>query len=154
MGRLYNIRQRCRNLRSRLKHYNGNPQNVALGVAIGVFIGSTPFFPFHTIIAVVLAVLLKGSRIAAATGVWVSNPLTLPFFYFSTYKTGAFFLGITTPVNFSVQSFSELVRLGMGITWAMILGGVVIGFFLSLAAYFATLRFVAAYKSRRIADVS
>jgi len=152
MSRFFNIRQHFRNLLNRLKGFNGNPKSIALGVAIGVFIGASPLFPFHTAIAVVLSIFLGGSRVAAAAGVWVSNPVTMPFFYFTTYKLGAFFLGTATPVRFSDQSFSELLSMGMGITQAMILGGVVIGFILSLAAYFVTLKIVASFRKRRAAD--
>lgn len=151
MTRFFNIRHRYRRLVAGLKNFNGNPRDIALGMAIGVFISATPFFPFHTSIAIVLAFLLKGSRIAAAAGVWVSNPVTLPFFYITTYKTGAFFLGITSPVDLSGQSFSELLNLGVDISRAMILGGIIIGFILSLAAYFATLRIIEIFKNRRIA---
>jgi uncharacterized protein (DUF2062 family) len=132
----------------RLINYEGNPRKIALGVAIGVFIGVTPLFPFHTAIALIFAMLLKGSRIAAAAGVWVSNPVTLPFFYIITYKTGAFFLGKAPNADISQRSFSELVHAGLGITHAMILGSIMIGFILSVVAYLATLQLISAFRKR------
>ena len=39
-------------------------------LAIGVFIGITPTIPLHTILAVSLALLVRGSKLAAALGVW------------------------------------------------------------------------------------
>ena len=137
---------------TRLKNIKGEPSYIALGLAIGVFIGSTPFFPFHTSIALVLAILLKGSRITAAAGVWVSNPVTLPFFYVSTYKIGAFMLGVTSPIDVSGQSFSELLGKGFEITRAMILGGLVVGIPLSIAGYYITLRIITAFRNHRITD--
>lgn len=140
------------NLIARLKNIKGEPRYIALGLAIGVFISATPFFPFHTSIALVLAILLKGSRIAAAAGVWVSNPITLPFFYISTYKIGAFFLGVTEPINVSSQSFSDLLGMGLEITQAMVLGGLVLGIPLSVAGYYISLRIITAFRNHRIAD--
>jgi uncharacterized protein (DUF2062 family) len=136
---------------ARLKNYEGNPRKIALGVAIGVFIGVTPLFPFHTVIALLLAMLLKGSKIGAAAGVWVSNPVTLPFFYIITYKTGALFLEGTPDVNISQQSFSDFVHAGLDITHAMIMGSIVIGIVLSIAAYLATLQLISALRKRRAA---
>lgn len=147
------IRNRCRHLIGRLKSYEGDPRKIALGIAIGVFVGVTPLFPFHTAIALVLATLLKGSRIAAAAGVWVSNPVTLPFFYIATYKTGAFFLGGNATANVCRSSFSELVVAGIDITHAMILGSIVIGFILSTATYFLTLQLFAVLRNRRAIDI-
>jgi len=57
----------------------GDPHNVSLGVAIGVFVSVTPSIPFHAFMAVSLAYLFRGNKLAASLGVWVSNPLTIPF---------------------------------------------------------------------------
>lgn len=146
------IKQHCYGLAARFRDIQTDPHYLALGVAIGVFVAATPFFPFHTVIALLLAILLKGSRIAAAAGVWISNPITLPFFYIGTYKTGAFFLGVTSPVDFSRWSFSEILGMGLNITQAMILGGLIIGIILSIIGYFVTLRVIAAFRDRRVAD--
>ena len=146
------VYRRYRGLIAGLKHTKGDPHYLALGMAIGAFVGTTPFFPFHTPIALVLAILLKGSRIAAAIGVWVSNPITLPFFYIGSYKIGAFFLGITAAIDFSWRSFPELLETGFDITRAMILGSFIIGIFLSIIVYFITLQVVPAFRDRRITD--
>ncbi len=152
MGRIRRIKHSLGGMITRLKNINGNPRDISLGMALGVFVGTTPFFPFHTSIALVLAIFLGGSRIAAAAGVWISNPITLPFFYVTTYKIGAFFLGTTKPVSFSTQSFSELIHMGLDLTQAMILGGIILGSVLSVVAYFLTFRIVVALKNRRATE--
>ncbi|MEJ2430554.1 MAG: DUF2062 domain-containing protein, partial [Deltaproteobacteria bacterium] len=53
-----------------LKELRGKPHEISLGMAIGVFIAVTPTIPFHTVLAVSLAALLRGSKLAAALGVW------------------------------------------------------------------------------------
>ena len=65
---------------ARIKELNGDPHYVALGMAIGVFVGVTPTIPFHTALALGLSFIFRGSKAAAAIGVWFSNPITIPFF--------------------------------------------------------------------------
>jgi len=112
-----------------------------LGMAIGVFIAITPTIPFHTVLAVSLAALLRGSKLAAALGVWVSNPLTIPFFYYGSYRLGRFVLGypqLPLPADYSVIS---LMKLGKHVTVAMLHGGVLLGILPGLLAYFLTYKF-------------
>lgn len=146
------IKYGYRNLVAKLKNSDGNPHKIALGIAIGVFVGVTPSFPFHTAIALGLAMLLKGSRIAAAAGVWVSNPVTMPLFYIASYKIGAYFLGNASQIDISKQSFSELVNTGFDITHATILGSILIGSVLSVIAYLLALQLITVLRNRRIAD--
>ena len=52
----------------------GNPRQIGLGFALGLFLGTTPFIGLHSIVAVVLAALFKWNKIAALSGAWISNP--------------------------------------------------------------------------------
>lgn len=76
----YNLREFV----ERVKTLQGDPHYIAVGIAIGVFIGITPTMPFHTVIAIALAFIFRGSKAAAALGVWFCNPVTAPFFYLGT----------------------------------------------------------------------
>ena len=71
-----------------LRELRGKPHELSLGIAIGVFVGITPTIPLHTVLAIALAVALRGSKLAAALGVWVANPLTIPIFYYGSYQLG------------------------------------------------------------------
>jgi uncharacterized protein (DUF2062 family) len=124
-----------------LKELRGKPHRISLGMAIGVFIAITPTIPFHTVLAVFLAALLRGSKLAAALGVWVSNPLTIPFFYYWSYRLGRFVLGypqLILPADYSVIS---LMKMGKHVTVAMLHGGVLLGILPGLLAYFLTYKF-------------
>ena len=70
----------------RIKRLNGDPHYVATGMAIGVFVGITPTIPLHTVLALALAFLFRVSKVAAALGVWCSNHVTIPFFYYWSYS--------------------------------------------------------------------
>lgn len=124
-----------------LKELRGRPRELSLGVAIGVFVGITPTIPLHTVLAVALAAALRGSKLAAALGVWVANPLTIPIFYYGSYRLGSFALGmpeLVLPMQYSVFS---LAKLSGHVTVAMLHGGVLLGILPAVLAYFLTYRF-------------
>jgi uncharacterized protein (DUF2062 family) len=131
-----------------LKKLQGDPHYIAMGMAIGVFVGFTPTLPFHTVIAIVLAFILRGSKPAAIISVWVGNPVTMPFFYFGSYKVGIFILGKSSPFDIKYESITELLDLGLDATLAMITGGVIIGILPAIATYFITRKVVITIRSR------
>ena len=123
----------------RFKHLHGDPHCVSMGMAIGVFIGTTPTFPFHSALAVLLALFLRGSLPAALLGVWFGNPLTMPFFYIGSFKLGMLLLGRELPpIVFDQLSFAVLAKLGLDVTCALMAGGVLIGLPFAVAAYCIT----------------
>ncbi|MCK4619057.1 MAG: DUF2062 domain-containing protein [Deltaproteobacteria bacterium] len=135
-----NLREKIQHFITRFKQLNGDPHYVALGMAIGVFISVTPTIPFHTVIALALAFILRGSKAAAAIGVWFSNPITIPLFYKGSYDLGVSILGNSAPFSTEYESILELLKLGADVTIAMITGGVVLGILPGIAAYFITRR--------------
>lgn len=135
-----NLREKIRQFIARFKQLNGDPHYVALGMAIGVFISVTPTIPFHTVIALSLAFILRGSKAAAAIGVWFSNPVTIPFFYKGSYDVGVSILGNSAPFSTEYESILELLKLGADVTIAMITGGIILGILPAIAAYFITRR--------------
>ena len=67
----------------------GNPEQVAIGLSVGVFVGLTPTIPFHTVLAFILALALKQNCTAAVLGATaIGNPLTIPFLYVTEYLLG------------------------------------------------------------------
>jgi len=123
-----------------LRELRGKPHEIALGMAIGVFIGITPTIPLHTILAVSLALLVGGSKLAAALGVWVSNPLSIPFFYFGSYRIGQLVLGLPGINLPDDRSLLAMASLGGKIVGAMLLGGVILGIVPAIVAYVLTLK--------------
>jgi uncharacterized protein (DUF2062 family) len=146
-GRLskYNFREFI----DRVKNLEGDPHFVAMGLAIGVFISITPTIPFHTVLAVSLAILLRGSKVAAALGVWFSNPLTAPIFYWGSYKLGMYILGNRAPFDVKYESVLELLNLGMDVTIAMIAGGIILGILPGIASYFITRKIITTIRLRK-----
>lgn len=133
----------------RVLRLKSDPDAVARGVALGVFIGFTPFFGFHILIAIFLAFILRQNKIAAFAGVWITNPITAPFIYGLEYEVGRMLLGLP-PIGF--------VNLRYDMTWAMalqigaplFLGALVLGAPVALIIYSLTVRFLPGLRQYRI----
>ena len=71
----------------------GDPSVLARGVAVGTFIGITPTIPFHTVMALGLSFILRGSKVAALLATFlVSNPLTFFPQYYLSWQIGNWLL--------------------------------------------------------------
>lgn len=132
----------------------GDPREIALGFALGLFVGMSPFMMCHTVTAVFFASLLKWSRIAAALGVVITNPFTAPFFYALTFRVGAAVLPGTSlrptvPSEFSVEALTALIQNGPEILWILMVGGVATGVPIALAGYLLTYRLIRRHRNRQ-----
>jgi len=145
------LRQKIRRGTEQFKNLSGDPHYVAKGIAIGVFVSITPTIPLHTVIALALALIFRASKIAAAIGVWLSNPLTIPIFYFASYRVGSLLFGDLAACNGACESITDLFKLGVEVTLATIFGGVVLGIGPAVAAYFITRTIIVRLKSRQTA---
>ncbi|MEW6672870.1 MAG: DUF2062 domain-containing protein [Thermodesulfobacteriota bacterium] len=143
------LKRRFHDLIERAKKLRGDPHYIAVGMAIGVFVAITPTIPFHTAIALALAFILRGSKPAAVIAVWVSNPVTIPFFYLGSYKVGNFILGNSIPFDPKYESLAELAKLGLNATIALMVGGVILGIVPGIAAYFITRKIFTTLRARK-----
>ncbi|MEN8210544.1 MAG: DUF2062 domain-containing protein [Thermodesulfobacteriota bacterium] len=152
----------------KIKKLHGDPHYVAFGMAIGVFIAITPTIPFHTIIAVTLALFFKASKPAAIIGVWVSNPFTVVFLYFACYKTGHLFFDdsinaletikilinhLESDIELSqkINYFIDFIQTNIRTFMIMNFGGILLGVPSSLVAYFITKGFFVTLRQKKIA---
>jgi uncharacterized protein (DUF2062 family) len=144
MAQRPSLKDRIKSLWNNVKKLQGEPRYIAMGMAIGVFIGITPTIPFHTIIAIALAFILKGSKPAAAIGVWIANPVTIPFFYIGSFKVGKLLLNRPIPFDIRFESITELLSLGFDVTIAMVIGGALLGIVPGIISYIVTYKFFSA----------
>ena len=142
------LKDRLKKLYARIKQLHGDPRYIAMGMAIGVFVSVTPTVPFHTIGAIALAFILKGSKPAAAIGSLFANPLTIPLFYIGSFKVGTFILNRPIPFDVKFESITDLTTLGVDVTVAMVVGGAVLGILPAVAAYILTYRFITAVREK------
>ena len=128
----------------------GNPREIALGFALGLFVGMSPTMGFQMAIAVFFAALLKWNKISAAVAVWITNPFTAPIIYGLTYFVGAKILGVSNSFQglsaFDLSALLHLIQKTPKILMVMTLGGVVVGIPLALAGYYFSFSAVHAYQ--------
>ena len=70
-----------------------SPQKKALSIALGIFIGLSPLWGFHTILVLFLAVLFKLNKVIAFGFSNISLPPFIPFVLYGSLKTGSFITG-------------------------------------------------------------
>jgi len=144
-------KSRWRQAYDRFLRIRGNPHEIALGLAVGVIVGFTPFMGFHMALAVFFAMLLKCNKIAAASVVWFSNPMTAPVVYGFTYWVGNLCMG-----GYAYASVVEKLKNGgptewihavPDILWPLIIGGLVVSIPVAVIGYIVTLRSVTRFQA-------
>ena len=130
----------------------GRPREIALGFALGIFIGMSPTMGIQMPIAVFFAALFKWSKISSAFGVWITNPLTSPFIYSLTYIVGAKVLGLRTamalPADFTWDIVKEMLKNAPAIFGALTVGGILVGLPLAVLSYYLSFAAVNKYRQR------
>ncbi len=134
----------------RLVRLRAEPDAIARGMALGLFIGMTPTFGIQMFLALFFAFLLRQNKIAALIGVWSTNPLTAPFIYGLEYEIGRALLGMSrphAPLQFTLEA---LTGLGWQFAAPLCLGSLVLGIPVSLIGYALTIRFIPSLQQCRI----
>ena len=138
----------------RLTRLRGEPHELAIGMALGIFAGMMPIMPFQIALAITLALFFRGSKITAALGTWVTNPLNWYFMYLYSYKIGASILRITgkngiissfmdsiQQAEGSLQVIVKIAGAGTTIISSFLVGGFAMGLVTAIPSYFILLRF-------------
>lgn len=157
----------------RLLKSPGAPTEIALGIGLGLFIAMLPIMGMQMPIAVAVAEVIRRltdvrmSRVAAAAGVWLTNPVTFIPIYIVCFIVGAPFLQWIFP-DAAVISIADCKAILLAVTEssetpplegslkskvagcfvAMTIGGVVLGIPLALIGYRFTLRAAERYQAR------
>lgn len=135
----------------RLVRLRSTPQEIARGVAIGIFFGCLPMFGLQMILSLAVATLLRGYRIAAAAATWLSNPFTYFPLYAFGFQVGRALLGyghLTFPDE-GIPSLNHLSALGGDFLTALFFGSVVVGGVSSLCSYWGCLYLIQRARQRQ-----
>ncbi len=128
----------------------GAPDEIAKGMALGIFIGMTPTFGFQMAIAIFFAFLLSENKLAAAVGVWITNPFTAPFIYALEYESGRVLLGMPRANLPEELTFAAFKTLGWEVMAPLALGSLLYGIVCGILAYAMTLRMIPVVKTWHI----
>jgi len=130
---------------------NNTPHEIALGVAIGVFIAITPLYGLHTIMVVTAAFLIRRvNKLAILLGTNVSTTPTFPFITWAGYNLGRFILGNSYPLlhwpTFKHFNYKQILQL----YFPLFIGSVILGLMLAVFFYFVTLWFIIARRKSKL----
>jgi len=147
----------------RFTRLRGSPHTLAVGTAIGVFIGLTPTLPFHTVIILALTFLTRSSAIAGVIISWiVCNPITyLPIYYYSAVLGNKI-----TPYELNIDKVSVVVKqlldsddlknslaiigdLGYEAIAVLGIGGVTLALPFGIVSYYLALSFFIRFQQKR-----
>ncbi len=84
--------------------HNDSPKKKALSIALGVFIGISPFWGFQTLLVFSLAVFLKLNKAIAFAFSNVSIPPFIPFIIYASVQLGMLLTG--EQLSFSMDDFA------------------------------------------------
>ena len=137
-------------LYSRMVREKKPPEFIARGWAIGMFIGCSVPFGFQLVLSVPLAFLLKGSRIGATIGTFITNPLTIFFIYpLQCWVADRLFLSGGLSYSRLVETewtFDAVKALGSETLKAFFIGGLLFAVVLTPITYFTVQQLVKGYR--------
>lgn len=136
----------------RFLRLQGTPEQLARGMAAGIFSGCFPLFGFQILIGVGVATVLRGNRIMAAAATWVSNPFTyVPIFAFN-YQVGLWLLGGKATQAFdNLDSLKSWMDMGTEVSVRLMFGSTVVGLVAGVASYLVGLPLIRRVRSRQLA---
>ncbi len=157
------IKRFCMLLYYKVLRIQATPEAISRGLASGVFIGMLPLLPVQTPCAILLAYFLKGSKIAAAVGTWVSNPLNWIPLYLTFYHLGRkiyHFVNSTILGNIELPfslpsldldhiSFMELVDKGPEMLTIMFVGAILLAIPSAILSYYISLNTITLYQKNK-----
>ena len=154
------LKRKWKRLLARILREKAPPEFIARGWAIGVFYGCTIPFGFQLLLSVPTALVMKGSKVGAVLGTFVTNHFTIFFIYPVQCWLGNRLLGghlsyghIVSVLKEVVaeQSWSSVLQLGGDLLESFFLGGFVLAAVAVPLTYFAILRYVKFHRARKAA---
>ena len=134
----------------RLRRLPGSPGFIAAGFASGAAVSFTPFIGLHFVLAVALAVLVRGHLIAAAIGTAVGNPWSFPLIWAWIYTFGLWLIGGEGQANFpETLSMSYIFDNPLQILLPMTVGGIPTAVMVWFASYLPLRIIVENYQKAR-----
>ena len=126
------------------------PWRIALALAVGVFIGCTPFWFVQTLLALLVAAVFRLSKAATVTGAWLNLPWFAPIVYGAALKVGTLVVPgheaaaaealarlLAQPDAFHWREASVLLR---GTSFTLLAGTTIVGLAAATVTYVVALR--------------
>ena len=137
------------------------PEYIARGWSIGMFFGCTIPIGGQLICSIPAAFLLKGSKIGAVLGTFITNHVTVFFIYPAQCYVGAKLIGLDfsygeikhklkdlIEASSLIEFWDALMQLAGELSVSFLVGGVIMAAVLTPLTYVAVKRMVVAYRIR------
>lgn len=139
-------------------HADDPPHNLALGIAVGLFVALLPLIGIQMGLALGLAWLIRANKAVAVTLVWISNPLTMVPMYYPGYWMGCKLLSMPVGGRWaellqSNESASVKLKVFMDnlqdFAAPLFLGTFLLATLVGVLSYYAALAIIRSYRLRR-----
>lgn len=124
------------------------PEKIAMGVAVGVFLGVLPTFNLGLLLALLGSRFFKYNLAASIAGSAVATPLTSPFIIAASAALGSLITGVAWGEVLERLQGEDLWPAARDIVLAYMAGNLILCALSSIPAYFITERAVRAYRQR------
>ncbi len=119
------------------------PRRTAMAFSTGVFIGMSPLLGLHTVLALLVAWLFRLNKLAAITGVYVTNPWSIvPIYTFSTW-VGTLVLGmdrVLPEIDWNHMTVGKLFNELSHLLLPFVIGTTLVAAVSAVLAYFVVFR--------------
>ena len=134
----------------RLGRLPGTPYRIAAGFACGAAVSFTPFIGLHILLAMLLALVIRGNLIAAGIGTVIGNPWTFPLIWYWLYVSGRWLLGQETASNVPDElTFNYIRDNPWQVLWPMTVSGIPTAIMAWVLFFLPMRRIVAEYQRAR-----
>ncbi|MGE4505335.1 MAG: DUF2062 domain-containing protein [Desulfovibrionaceae bacterium] len=149
-GRWERFKRSARYWYLRIIRQNASPHNIALGLALGVFVGALPIIPFQTFTIIALAFVFRTNKLSAWLATCYSNLATMVPFYTFLFCIGNAVLRIEG-VHFDPKKLEmmQLIETGWDVFLVMCAGGVIFGIPAAVLTYLVSLRLIRRFRILR-----
>ena len=154
------ISRQWQRLREKILREQATPEFIARGWAIGMFYGCAIPFGFQLMLSIPTAIVLKGSKIGATVGTFVTNHFSIFIIYPVQCWLGNRLLGgdlsygaISHALRGLVkeQSWDALARIGEELVAAFFTGGLLFALVLTPLTYFGVRALVRTHRAKKAA---
>jgi uncharacterized protein (DUF2062 family) len=157
MSRIY-FKRKMLQLYAKIVREKATPEYIARGWAIGMFYGCLIPFGFQLLCSIPTAFILKGSKIGATVGTFITNHFSVFIIYPIQCYVGLLLMGknrsmaelkeIMTGV-IHASSYEALLSIGTELVAAFFIGGAILTAVMTPVTYFFVKSLVVKYRTKR-----
>ena len=112
-----------------------NRRSVALAFFIGILVAFIPI-PFQMVVSACLALIVQCNLPVSVALVWITNPVTMPIMWYTTYKIGCFILQTPVATHTGFHVSLEWLTAEFSRIWLpLYLGSFLTGLFFAIISY-------------------